>query len=292
MKNKTASLLPNAILAAFLLAAFLPAAFLSGQTEAGSVPPKPEGPNLKPKPAPGELPLPLLPAQVDPKAVADFDAAVAAMKPVPNDIDLKVEVIGLDIRQGSAQEKQLTDIAAAGAGQYYGVQDAAKLSGVFAQVAAGSPAPPVAAGGGGGGGGLILQKSGLSGMAVAAIALGILSLALLIGVAILRGRRTAGPGAARIGGRLTVLFPDGRSSSFAIRAPVTSLGRAGDNAVVLDDEQVSGHHAEIVAARDGFRIRDLQSSNGTFVRGERITDVPVYSGDEITVGSTRIVLEG
>jgi len=291
MTNKTAIPLPKAILAAFVLAAFLPAAFLSGQTEAGSVPPKPEGPNLKPKPAPRELPLPLMPSQVDPKAVADFDAAVAAMKPVPNDIDLKVEVVGLDIRQGSAQEKQLTDIAAAGAGQYYGVQDAAKLAGVFAQVAASKPAPPVMAGGGGGGG-LILPTSGLSGAAIAAIALGILTLALLAGVVILQRRRASGPGALRIGGRLNILFADGRSSSFVIRTSVTSLGRAGDNAVVLDDEQVSGHHAEIIAARDGFRIRDLGSSNGTFVLGGRITDAPVYSGDEITLGSTRIVLEG
>lgn len=292
MKTKTAILLPKAIFAAVVLAIFLPAAFLSGQTEAGSVPPKSEGPNLKPKPSPGVLPLPLSPAQVDPKAVADFDAAVAAMKPVPNDIDLKVEVIGLDIRPGSAQEKQLTEIAAAGAGQYYGVQDAAKLAGVFAQVAANQPAPPVASGGGGGGGGLILPKSGLSGMAVAAIALGILSLALLLGVAILRGRRAAGPGTAKIGGRLDILFADGRSSSFVLRSQVTSVGRAGDNAVVLADEQVSGHHAEIVADRNGFRIRDLQSANGTFVRGERIADAPLYSGDEITLGSTRIVLEG
>ena len=285
MKNTTATRLRRAVLAAALLAAFLPSAVSAGQTEAGSVPPKPEGPNLKPKPAPAPLPLPLSPSEVDPQAVADFDAAVAAMKPVPGDIDIKVEVVGLDISQGSAVEKQLTEVAAAGSGQYYGVQDAAMLAGVFAQVSAGQPAPPV-----GGGGGLVLPKSGLSGMQIAAIALGILSLALLTGVAVLRSRNRAAVPAMKIRGRLDIHLPDGRRLSFEIRTPVTRLGRAADNAVVLEDERVSAHHAEIIGSREGFRIHDVGSANGTFLRGKRITDAALYAGDEIALGSTRIVI--
>ena len=271
----------------FLLALGAAAAF--AQTEAGSAPPTPKGPNLKPKPTTGVLPIPLLPSEIDPKTVADFDAAVAGMKPVPNDIDLTVDVVGLDIRPGSSEEKQLNEVAAAGAGKYYGVADAAKLAGVFAQVAAGTTAPA----GGGGGGGMVLPKAGLSAMTVGAIALGLLCLALLAGVLIVRNRRAGAPAAAgKIRARVDIIFPDGRQSAYEIRTQVTSVGRAGDNAIVLDDDQISGHHAEIYAGREGFRIRDLGSTNGTFLRGERISDSVLYAGDEFTVGSTRIVLGG
>ena len=271
----------------------LGAAAVFAQTEGGSAPPTPKGPNLKPRPTAGVLPIPLLPSEIDPKTVANFDAAVAGMKPVPNDIDLTVDVVGLDIRAGSSEEKQLNEVAAAGAGKYYGVADAAKLAGVFAQVAAGTTAPAPS---GGGGGGMVLPKAGLSTLAVGAIALGFLCLALLAGVLIVRNRRAGAPEAApageKIRARVDIILPDGRQSAYEIRTQVTSIGRAGDNAIVLDDDQISGHHAEIYAGREGFRIRDVGSSNGTFLRGEQIEDSAFYAGDEVTVGSTRIVLGG
>lgn len=275
----------------FLLALGAAAAF--AQTEGGNTPPAAQGPNLKPKPAAGPLPIPQLPSEINPKTVADFDAVVAALKPVPNDIDLTVDVVGLDIRAGSSEEKQLNEVAAAGAGKYYGVADAAKLAGIFAQVAAGTTAPAPS---GGGGGGMVLPKAGLSTLAVGAIALGFLCLALLAGVLIVRNRRAGAPEAAPAGGkiraRVDIILPDGRQSAYEIRTQVTSVGRAGDNAIVLDDDQISGHHAEIYAGREGFRLRDLGSTNGTFLWGERISDSVLYAGDEFMVGSTRIVLGG
>lgn len=260
-----------------------------GQAEGGSAPPTPKGPHLKPRPASGALPIPLLPSEIDAQKVADFDAAAAAMKPVSNDIDVTVDVVGLDIRAGSSEEKQLGEVAAAAAGKYYGVADAAKLAGVFAQVASGTPAPA------GGGGGMVLPKAGLSPLALGAVALGILCLALAAGILIVRNRR-AGTGAGKpvtgkkIRARAEITLPDGRRMSYEIRGPVTRLGRAGDNAIVLDDDQVSSRHAEILAGPGGFRIRDLDSTNGTYVRGERVSEAALCAGDEIMAGATRIGL--
>jgi hypothetical protein len=283
MNAKNESRLPKSALQLIAVLAF-GAAVMFAQTQAGA-PPTAQGPNLKPKPAPGTpLPVPLSPSEVDAKTVEAFDAAVSALKPVPNDIDLTVEVVGLDIKPGSREEKQLNEVAAAGAGKYYGVQDASKLAQVFAKVASGQPAA------GGGGGGLVLPKAGGPGLAIAAGVLGFLCLLLLGATIILRRRRAAGPSGPKIWARLDIVYPNGRRAAFEIRTPVTAIGRAGDNALILDDELISGHHAQILAGTDGFRIRDLGSTNGTFVRGERIAEMAIYAGDEFILGSTRLTL--
>jgi ABC-type multidrug transport system ATPase subunit len=72
------------------------------------------------------------------------------------------------------------------------------------------------------------------------------------------------------------------------------IGRAVDNDLTLDDVRVSRHHAEIVARPDGsFELRDLHSSNGTFLNGRRIRSEDLHVGDFIGVGGQTIqVLEG
>ncbi len=66
---------------------------------------------------------------------------------------------------------------------------------------------------------------------------------------------------------------------------LTTLGRASDNDVVLDDRSVSAHHCVISATEEGFVLADLGSSNGTFVNGERVTaERALTNGDLIRVG--------
>ncbi|MBQ9346359.1 MAG: FHA domain-containing protein, partial [Oscillibacter sp.] len=61
-----------------------------------------------------------------------------------------------------------------------------------------------------------------------------------------------------------------------------SIGRGGNNRIVLDyDRSVSGNHCEIYNDGSAYRIRDLNSSNGTFVEGMRVADTA-----EISNGST------
>jgi pSer/pThr/pTyr-binding forkhead associated (FHA) protein len=55
--------------------------------------------------------------------------------------------------------------------------------------------------------------------------------------------------------------------------------------VRFDSLTVSRHHARIRVSRDGVTIDDLQSRNGTFLNGERLTAaVPLADGDEIGLG--------
>src|SRR5687768_12768854 len=73
-----------------------------------------------------------------------------------------------------------------------------------------------------------------------------------------------------------------------IEAPVIRIGARRGNDVQLTDAKVSGLHCEIRLDDRGYRLRDLDSTNGTFVAGLRINDVYVPPGSSITVGSTKI----
>ena len=140
---------------------------------------------------------------------------------------------------------------------------------------------------------MILPKAGLSPMAFAAIVLGMLSLALLAAVLVVWKRRSEAPvispPALKVRARAEIVHSDGRRTVYEINAPLTRIGRAADNHIITDDDRVSSHHAEITSGRKGFSIRDLGSANGTFLCGERVTDSVLYAGDEIKIGSTRIV---
>lgn len=68
---------------------------------------------------------------------------------------------------------------------------------------------------------------------------------------------------------------------------VLRLGRSPDNDVVLaDDPRASRHHAELRQRADGlFELRDLESHNGTFVNGARVSRALLSEDDVVSVGN-------
>jgi hypothetical protein len=70
------------------------------------------------------------------------------------------------------------------------------------------------------------------------------------------------------------------------------IGRLSDCTVVVSDGNTSRHHARINRSGTGFVIVDLNSTNGTFVNGERVlADHRLDDGDIITVGSVSLRFE-
>ncbi len=80
-----------------------------------------------------------------------------------------------------------------------------------------------------------------------------------------------------------------------MRAPTQTLriGRADDNDIVLPDLGVSRHHAELRNAGSGrYEIADLNSHNGTFLNGVRVTRAPVTEQDIVGIGPATFRLFG
>jgi DNA-binding CsgD family transcriptional regulator len=71
-----------------------------------------------------------------------------------------------------------------------------------------------------------------------------------------------------------------------------TVGRSDGNTIVLsDDTQVSRVHAVIEELAGSWSVRDVNSRNGTFVNGTRVSgEARLNPGDELRIGRTRIVL--
>jgi ABC-type multidrug transport system ATPase subunit/pSer/pThr/pTyr-binding forkhead associated (FHA) protein len=88
--------------------------------------------------------------------------------------------------------------------------------------------------------------------------------------------------------RVLVCWPDGREE-YVLLGELTRIGRRANQneiAVPAEFKTISGSHAEIRRTGQGFEIVDLNSSNGTFVNGERISSATLLQdGDDIRIGN-------
>lgn len=79
-----------------------------------------------------------------------------------------------------------------------------------------------------------------------------------------------------------------RGERFLLGRGITHLGRKAENEVTLPDPNVSRYHAK-VEYRDGIYVMiDMDSTNGTYVNGERIREKELSPGDHIRVGTTTL----
>jgi len=73
--------------------------------------------------------------------------------------------------------------------------------------------------------------------------------------------------------------------------PMVTIGRLGDNTVVIDNPAVSSHHACVFRNADDFIVEDLQSTNGTFVNDTRVVRQMLQHGDVVSVGKHKLVFD-
>ena len=86
---------------------------------------------------------------------------------------------------------------------------------------------------------------------------------------------------------------DREGQTAALGADPIQVGAGGECKLVLKDPAVSRVHAEITATKNGVFVRDLGSTNGTFVNDARIMEAVVMTGGEFRVGETRLrVIDG
>ena len=73
---------------------------------------------------------------------------------------------------------------------------------------------------------------------------------------------------------------------YPIKKTYAVIGRSRNAAVTLKDPLVSREHAAIVFNEDAFILKDLDSTNGTYMGGELITESELSHGDKFHIGNT------
>ncbi|MCI0586562.1 MAG: FHA domain-containing protein [Planctomycetes bacterium] len=87
--------------------------------------------------------------------------------------------------------------------------------------------------------------------------------------------------------RLVALSGERIGSEHAVSSPCV-LGRAAHCSVRIDEESVSREHARLYERDGAWHVVDLNSRNGTFLNGRRVTKGEVRPGDELAVGRVRL----
>jgi pSer/pThr/pTyr-binding forkhead associated (FHA) protein len=71
----------------------------------------------------------------------------------------------------------------------------------------------------------------------------------------------------------------------------TTIGRVEDNTFQIAESSVSSHHCEVLLRGSDVVIKDLNSTNGTFINGEPITESVLKPGQTLRLGQVELKLE-
>lgn len=92
--------------------------------------------------------------------------------------------------------------------------------------------------------------------------------------------------------RLILMFNKQVIKEYPFSKDSITVGRAEENAVVIDNLAVSSFHARIDKAGTDFILTDLQSTNGTFVNDARVVSHKLSHGDKISIGKHVLLFVG
>ena len=86
-----------------------------------------------------------------------------------------------------------------------------------------------------------------------------------------------------------ILVSDRSDDEYILTGDSISLGRAPDNGIVLESSGVSRHQARIAWTGSNYILEDLDSANGTWVNGKRLSErTPLVDGDSVTFGDVSL----
>lgn len=85
---------------------------------------------------------------------------------------------------------------------------------------------------------------------------------------------------------LVVIHGEELGQRHSLERPATSIGRSRSSDVVVDQESVSRNHACVDRAGNSFVVRDLGSTNGTYVNDQPVGEGPLRDGDLLQIGRT------
>jgi predicted component of type VI protein secretion system len=90
--------------------------------------------------------------------------------------------------------------------------------------------------------------------------------------------------------KLVVLSAGLNGRSHELNVDKTTIGRVDDNTFQVADPSVSSHHCEVLLRGNEVVIRDLNSTNGTFINGEKISESVLKAGQTLRLGQIELQL--
>ena len=86
--------------------------------------------------------------------------------------------------------------------------------------------------------------------------------------------------------RVTITVPEKNAQPyrFQLDREVVTLGRGSENDIAIESGSVSVHHAEMHRIKGGYELRDIGSTNGIKLDGERYEVIPLRSGATVKIG--------
>ena len=105
-------------------------------------------------------------------------------------------------------------------------------------------------------------------------------------------RPSSGPATVATAKRLVITSGPKAGLELPLGTDSMTIGRSSESALVIRDDYTSSHHARLLLRGDTWAIQDLDSTNGTFVAGQRVTGSPVALrlGTPVKVGATTFEL--
>ena len=91
--------------------------------------------------------------------------------------------------------------------------------------------------------------------------------------------------------KLMLKFKEAILKEYSVDKETLTVGRAEDNDIMIENLAVSGHHAKLVRENGDFVLIDLNSLNGTFVNGHKVSKWILKNNDLITIGKHTIVFQ-
>jgi hypothetical protein len=91
--------------------------------------------------------------------------------------------------------------------------------------------------------------------------------------------------------KLVILNQGMTGRTFELAVERTTVGRVEDNTFQIADASVSSHHAEVVLKGTDILIRDLNSTNGTYINGEKIAEMILKPGQVLKFGQVELKID-
>jgi pSer/pThr/pTyr-binding forkhead associated (FHA) protein len=91
--------------------------------------------------------------------------------------------------------------------------------------------------------------------------------------------------------KLVILNQGMTGRSFDLNVERTTVGRVEDNTLQIPDPSVSSHHAEILLRGTEILVRDLNSTNGTYLNGEKISEIVLQPGQVLRFGQVELKID-